>query len=326
MPKIAVFAGHGGSDFGAVANGVYEKNLNLAISNATSDILRRMGYEVINNRTTDVERNITRDAEMANREGADALVEIHMNSNEGTPGTGTEVFYQVRDTGKGRELADAILANMEALGFYNRGAKVNVNAAGQDTFGILRLTNMPAVLLETAFINNPLDLQRLNVLEVADAVAEAVAKVFPLNAPPVIPGPPVEPVPPSTVIRSIQATLNSRYNLGLTVDGIAGPLTRSGLVKGFQTELNRQFGRNLVVDGIFGPQTRAATVNVRPGARGNMSFIIQAALYLRGFEDIIPDGIFGPATEQAVRMFQTANGLAADGIAGPQTQAALFSW
>ncbi|MDR0325984.1 MAG: N-acetylmuramoyl-L-alanine amidase [Oscillospiraceae bacterium] len=321
MPKIAIYAGHGGSDYGAVSGALREKDFNLAISNATSDILRRLGYDVLNNRTTDVDRNITRDVEMANNQGADALVEIHMNSNEGTPGTGSEAFYSIKDTGKGQALAEAILAGMERLGFVNRGARVHINANGQDTFGILRLTNMPAVLFEAAFINNPQDMQKLNIQSVADVIGGAVARLFPTTAPPVPPNPEW-----SARIRNIQSTLNSRYGFNLTVDGAPGPLTRSALVKGFQTELNRQFGRNITIDGIFGPETRAATVNVRPGARGNMTFLIQAALFIRGFTDVNPDGVFGPITENAVRQFQRAAGLNVDSIVGPNTQNALFNW
>jgi N-acetylmuramoyl-L-alanine amidase len=318
--RIAIYAGHGGSDYGAVSGGLREKDLNLAISNATTDLLRKLGYEVINNRTVDTDRSITRDAELANSQRADALVEIHLNSNVGPPGTGSEAFYSVRDTGKARSLAETILSGMERLGFRNRGARVHINAAGQDTFGILRLANMPAVLFEAAFINNPQDMAKLDVQAVAEVIAAAVSREFPLTSPP------ITPPDRNAVIRGIQSTLNTRYGFNLSVDGIAGPLTRAALVRGLQIELNRQFGRNLVTDGVFGPATRAAAVNVRPGARGNMTYIIQAALFIRGFNDVIPDGVFGPITEREVRRFQTANGLTADGIAGPATQSALFSW
>jgi N-acetylmuramoyl-L-alanine amidase len=320
MRRIAVFAGHGGSDHGAVFGGLREKDFNLAISNAATDLLRRMGYEVINNRTTDVDRNITRDAEMANNQRADALVEIHMNSNTGAPGTGSEAFYSIKDTGRGQALAETILTGMERLGFRNRGARVQLNSAGQDAFGILRLTNMPAVLFETAFINNPQDMAKLDIQAVAEIIASSVARNFPLTG-----QPPVSP-DRNAVIRGIQSTLNTRYGFNLSADGIAGPLTRAALIRGLQLELNRQFGRGLVTDGIWGPRTRAAAVNVRPGARGNMTYIIQSALFIRGLNTVIPDSDFGPVTEQAVRRFQADNGLTADGIAGPDTQNALFSW
>jgi len=125
------------------------------------------------------------------------------------------------------------------------------------------------------------------------------------------------------VMRQIQTTLNQRYNAGLTVDGIFGRATKAAIVRGVQTELNRQFGRNLVVDGIWGPATMNATVTVRPGAQGNITFLIQAALYSRGY-NVTPDGTYGPATEAAVRAFQRDQGITVDGIAGPVTQDRLF--
>jgi peptidoglycan hydrolase-like protein with peptidoglycan-binding domain len=240
-----------------------------------------------------------------------------MNSNAGTPGTGSEAFVSVRDTGKARTAAETILSSLERLGFRNRGVKTSVNAAGQDSFGILRLTNMPAILLEAAFINNPEDMEKLDIQTAAEAIAGSIARDFPLASP---------PLRPQDVIRDIQSTLNSRYGFRLITDGIAGPATRGAVVMGLQTELNRQFGRDLAVDGKFGPLTRSATVNVRQGARGNITYLIQAALFIRGYDSVIPDGAFGPITDRAVRQFQNAAGLTVDGVAGPNTQAALFNW
>ena len=57
MPKIAVYAGHGGSDPGAVSGGLREKDLTLAVSNAATEILRGWGYTVLNNRTTEAVRS-----------------------------------------------------------------------------------------------------------------------------------------------------------------------------------------------------------------------------------------------------------------------------
>ena len=56
LPRIAVYAGHGGSDPGAVSGGLREKDLNLAVSNAVTEILRGWGYTVLNNRTTEGDR------------------------------------------------------------------------------------------------------------------------------------------------------------------------------------------------------------------------------------------------------------------------------
>lgn len=125
-------------------------------------------------------------------------------------------------------------------------------------------------------------------------------------------------------IKSIQRTLNSRYRTKIDVDGYYGPNTKKALIKGFQTELNKQYGAKINVDGIWGPQTKAASPNVREGAEGNITYILQAALYLEGHNPHGMDGIFGSGTEIAVKSFQRANGLSADGIAGENTFAKLF--
>ena len=315
-PRIAVFAGHGGTDPGAVANGLYEKNINLALSNEVTRILRARGYQVINNRTTDVNRNLNADIALANRSNVDGIVEIHMNSNLGAPGTGTEAYYSIHG-GKSKDLAQALVNNIAALGFANRGIKTRIGSTGQDFFGIIRYTNAPAVLLETAFINNPNDMARLDIGRVSQAIANGIMQVFPSTAAP-------PPVTGDPVVRQIQTTLNQRYGFDLTVDGIFGRATKTAMVMGLQMELNRQFGRNLVVDGVFGPATRSAAVNVRPGAVGNITYLIQSALYTRGYTGVIPDGTFGASTETTVRAFQRDQGLMIDGVAGPATQDRLF--
>lgn len=178
--RIAIYAGHGGRDSGAVSGDLREKDFNLAISMATTVILRRWGYMVHNNRIADVPRIITQDAKQANVQQAAAVVEIHLNSNSGTPGTGCEAFVSLRNLPLARSLAGAILGRIEALGFRNRGVKTHKNSRGKDSFGILRLTNMPTVLLECAFINNPADMAMLNVDTMARAIAESVREVFPI--------------------------------------------------------------------------------------------------------------------------------------------------
>ncbi len=310
MTKIAVYAGHGGSDFGAVSNGLYEKDFTLEVMTYLTAELRRRGYEVINNRTTDVDRNLNADIRLANRENVAAVIEIHLNSNVGIPGSGTETYYSV--TGKGRALAEAINNNLVALGFANRGIKTFPNIFGQDYLGIIRYTNAPAVLTELFFINNPSDVSMYDPEKIATAIADAVQSLY----------------PPTSIsndeIAKIQTTLNERYGAGLIVDGIYGPRTKRAIIRGLQTELNKQFNADLRVDGIFGPRTKAALVTVKMGARGNITYLIQSALFILGYS-LLPDGIFGSITEARVREFQASRGLRIDGVAGRNTQSALFS-
>ena len=124
-------------------------------------------------------------------------------------------------------------------------------------------------------------------------------------------------------IAIIQTSLNEKYGLNISVDNIYGNEMKKALVKGLQTELNKQFGSKLAVDGIFGTNTYNACINVRKGAEGNITYLIQAMLICHSF-DIDADGIFGPATESAVREFQKRNGLSQDGIVGKNTFNKLF--
>ena len=124
-------------------------------------------------------------------------------------------------------------------------------------------------------------------------------------------------------IAIIQTSLNEKYGLNISVDNIYGNETKKALVKGLQTELNKQFGSKLAVDGIFGTNTYNACINVRRGAEGNITWLIQSMLICKLF-NINADGIFGPATESAVREFQKRNGLSQDGIVGKNTFNKLF--
>ncbi|WP_422121661.1 peptidoglycan-binding domain-containing protein [Peribacillus frigoritolerans] len=125
-------------------------------------------------------------------------------------------------------------------------------------------------------------------------------------------------------IRSIQQTLNSRYKAGLNVDGFNGPKTKFALIKALKTELNKQFNKKLVVDGKWGVKTKAAIVTVEKGAKGNLTWILQAALYLEGFNPGSFDSIFGKGTESALYKFQKDKKMTADKKAGKDTFTKLF--
>lgn len=70
------------------------------------------------------------------------------------------------------------------------------------------------------------------------------------------------------------------------------------------------------------PETFDIARTLRRGERGSQVKQLQTWLNDNGGR-LAEDGIFGPLTEQAVRHFQSANGLVPDGIVGPQTEAAL---
>ena len=124
-------------------------------------------------------------------------------------------------------------------------------------------------------------------------------------------------------VRTLQHLLRERGQ-NVTVDGIFGPQTE-GAVRAFQQQ------KGLAVDGIVGPQTWAAVVKqVKQGDTGDAVRGVQEEFQFRNLsgdpsKGLQIDGIFGPKTDAAVRGFQSAVGLAADGIVGPLTWRALVS-
>lgn len=125
-------------------------------------------------------------------------------------------------------------------------------------------------------------------------------------------------------IKQIQEHLNNKYNAGLVVDGIFGPKTKKALIMALQTELNVQFGANLKVDGIFGPKTQEQIRTIKKGAKGNITYIVQALLICNGY-DIAFDGDFGPKTKSAAEDYQSKNGLKVDGEVGKNTFTKMLS-
>lgn len=115
-------------------------------------------------------------------------------------------------------------------------------------------------------------------------------------------------------VATIQSTLNNKYGLNVAVDNIYGNETKKALVKALQTELNKQYNKNLNVDGIFGEKTKEACITVKKGAKGNITWTLQAMLVCKGY-NISVDSKFGGNTENAVKDFQSKNRLVIDGIA-----------
>ncbi|UTR15512.1 N-acetylmuramoyl-L-alanine amidase [Salipaludibacillus sp. LMS25] len=335
MIKIFIDPGHGGSDPGAVGNGLQEKELVLKIAKRLAEKLEEYdGVEVRLTRTDDTFISLSNRAKMANDWGAHYYLSIHINAGGGE---GYEDFIFNGNVSSATESKQSLMNEevVEATGFNNRGKK-------QANFAVLRQTNMPAILTENGFIDNASDANKLKDDKFLDKIAEghvnAIAKMFGLKSgsPSNGSNAPSKPRPSkpknsngspnkaSGTIATIQRTLNSRYRLSISVDNLFGPQTKGALVKGLQTELNRQFNRGLAVDGVFGPKTRRACVTVRQGARGNITWILQAVLHCKGTSPGAIDGIFGAKTRSAVRTFQRQNNLQVDGIAGPQTFQMLF--
>ena len=170
--KVFISAGHGGSDPGAVANGVKEKDLNLSIALACRDMLEKNGVSVKMSRTKDENDPVGEEVKECNAYAPDLAVSIHNNAGGGDGG---EVFYH-HGGGKGKTLAENILAEMVKVGQNSRGIKTRVNSQGKDYYAFIRNTSAPAVIVECAFVDNATDLKILASESLIKSMGEAIAK------------------------------------------------------------------------------------------------------------------------------------------------------
>jgi len=123
-------------------------------------------------------------------------------------------------------------------------------------------------------------------------------------------------------VKELQQELKSiGYDPG-GIDGIFGPKTKTAVIA-FQTAMG------VSTDGIVGPITSGALKEVvakptiKNGSKGYAVRQIQTLLKKRGYDPKGVDGIFGNNTEGAVKKFQTASKITADGIVGPKTWGAI---
>ena len=136
------------------------------------------------------------------------------------------------------------------------------------------------------------------------------------------------PIPASAQAAPAAAPADSDRPAGWVVDvdvvrgllGLAPGADVTAAVVAFQR------ANQLSDDGVVGPRTKAALFSqtlpaerpeLRQGASGDVVRWVQMRV------GCVPDGKFGPATERAVQGFQRAAGLAADGVVGAKTWAAL---
>ena len=153
---IVVDPGHGGSATGAVSDGVRESELNLAIAEKAARALESMGARVVMTRADDRDVALSARAALANRLGADLFLSVHCNSSaSNSAAQGIYTAHHSASRG-GRAAADLLRQTMmEATGAPDMGTH------RRDDLAVLRLTGMPAALVECGFMSTPAELERL---------------------------------------------------------------------------------------------------------------------------------------------------------------------
>lgn len=153
MYDIVLDYGHGGSDSGAVSNGLVEKNMNLITGLECARILEMHGLKVLSTRTSDLTMSLNERVKIANKSKAKLFVSIHYNAGGGD---GAEAIHSIY-MGIGEVLAKLIT---EAINKYTgqnlrpRATYTKVGSDKKDYFAVIRDTNMDAVIVESGFIDS----------------------------------------------------------------------------------------------------------------------------------------------------------------------------
>mgnify|MGYP000189525985 FL=1 len=155
MAKIYIDPGHNcsGADTGAVGYGLKEQDVSVQIGVILRELLLVSGQTVKMSRdsitdtvSSSLNGSLAYRYNSANSWNADVFVSIHCNAAN-TKAYGCETYYCTGST-QGRALAECVQPNMAAeTERYNRGVK-------SANFAVIKHTNMPAILVETAFIDN----------------------------------------------------------------------------------------------------------------------------------------------------------------------------
>ena len=219
-PLVVIDAGHGGKDPGAGAGEPKEKALTLALALALRDeLLRQGGVRVALTRADDTYLLLGERPAIARQLGADLFISIHADSTEAESGALGATVYTLSAKGS-NQAAERIAARENAADEINGirigGQSDDVNAILLDlsqgktqaqselfaslllreasgampfkearpqsaAFAVLKSPDVPSVLFETGYINNPADVSRLVSPSGRKAFAEAMAsaiKVF----------------------------------------------------------------------------------------------------------------------------------------------------
>lgn len=170
---IVIDAGHGGTDPGTMsANGIYEKDINLAIAKKIAASLSKAHYKVIMVRQDDSTISLEQRYALANSQQADLFISVHANAIENNADvSGMQVLYYPDTTQHNAELAQQMLTSLlQATSASDKGAIARPDLA------VLRGTTMKSLLIETGFMTNEQEAEKLLQTTYQQKIATAVTK------------------------------------------------------------------------------------------------------------------------------------------------------
>ena len=172
---VVLDAGHGGEDPGKVGlNGAEEKDINLNIALLVKEYLEEAEVEVVMTRTEDERLADTQAGDLKERvslmNGQNPIlaVSIHQNSYHEQEVRGAQVFYYT-DSAEGEEAAKCLRRALAELDPDNT-KQIKAN----NTYYLLKKTEVPVVIAECGFLSNSEDAQKLVTEEYQQELARAL--------------------------------------------------------------------------------------------------------------------------------------------------------
>ncbi|MBE0635292.1 N-acetylmuramoyl-L-alanine amidase [Candidatus Bipolaricaulota bacterium] len=182
---IAIDAGHGGRDPGAVSDGIEEQEINLAIAGLVTALVNaEPDLVAVQIRTLDMFIPLEERIVRAEEAGAELYVTVHVNSYTTSEPEGVETIIDTT-----RELDDDgwVLGELIQHGVTEATGAVDRGTRSQESY--LQRTEMPAVSVETGYITN--DAERANLLnpeyqaKVAQGILNGIRQFIDWKYPPV---------------------------------------------------------------------------------------------------------------------------------------------
>ena len=188
VKTVVIDPGHGGKDPGALGRYSTEKDLVLSISRKLAKILIRSGYKVILTRNRDVFLSLESRPVVCERFGGDIFISIHANAVKSQSVEGIEAFiYAPEGTAStyGGSLADSEKGNKYSKNNTRLGYDIQKQLSLMQSpdrglkhsrFKVLKLSPVPAVLIELGFISSPSEEYLLRQEKYQDMLAYRIAR------------------------------------------------------------------------------------------------------------------------------------------------------
>ncbi|MFN3648932.1 MAG: N-acetylmuramoyl-L-alanine amidase [Armatimonadota bacterium] len=174
---IALDAGHGGRDSGAVGpGGLYEKTVALDVTLRVARQLRELGHEVHLSREGDRTLDPPQRAAWIRNTESDILVSIHCDAIEGRPSISGTTTYFHHDHTPSRSLAERVQENLvDVIDAYDLGVRSDYTRY-RSGFYVLRTAKRPAVLIETGYISHAPTARKMADPDYREKVASGISQ------------------------------------------------------------------------------------------------------------------------------------------------------